>query len=531
MNRLKRFQIKNAMMIANGISNLVGILVVHFLRSAQIYEISRDVFGVAFFMDAFFAPLSFALVILLTLWYERPIRRFLSRKFEDGPWPADLEAKARRRLLNEPFFLIALDMATWLSAAVLASLILWNKEAGAYLMVRSFFLSFHTGLITTTVAFFVFEFILQRRVFPFFFPEGNIYAVSGIFRISIRARLIAMLFACNLIPFFSILSFLWQASRFVQEPAVILQELKEALIDQAVIFMGVGLWVTFLVSSNLTRPLRQIIQVLRKVREGRFDERVRVTSNDEIGYTGDVINEMCEGLRERDFIKDTFGKYVTREIRDEILNGKVLLNGELKEVTVLFADLRNFTPLVEKTPPKEVVIIINGYFKEMEEAIKRHHGLVLHYIGDQIFAVFGAPLFRENHPALAVRAAREMQHRLQAVNLSLEQAGYPRLSHGIGIDTGRVLAANIGSPDRLSYTLVGDTVNVASRLQELNKEFNTEIILSGATRARINGDFLLKELPATRVKGKSEAIQIFSLQKGTWESRMSISRSNDSAVD
>ena len=167
--------------------------------------------------------------------------------------------------------------------------------------------------------------------------------------------------------------------------------------------------------------------------------------------------------------------------------------------------------MVEKTPPKVVARIINRYFKEMDEAIKQYHGLVLHYIGDEIFAVFGAPLFRENHPSLAVLAAREMQHRLHTVNLALEEAGYPRLSHGIGIDTGQVLAANIGSPDRLSYTLVGDTVNVASRLQELNKEFNTEVILSGATRARLNGNFSLKALPATRVRGKSGAIQIFSL--------------------
>ena len=119
------------------------------------------------------------------------------------------------------------------------------------------------------------------------------------------------------------------------------------------------------------------------MREGRFDEKVRVASNDEIGYTGDVINEMSEGLRERDFIKDTFGKYVTQEIRDEILAGKISLDGELKEVTVLFADLRNFTPMVEKTPPQgRAARIINSYFKEMDEAIKQYHGLVLHYIGD-----------------------------------------------------------------------------------------------------------------------------------------------------
>jgi adenylate cyclase len=275
--------------------------------------------------------------------------------------------------------------------------------------------------------------------------------------------------------------------------------------------MAVSIWLTFLVSSNLTKPLQEITHVLRKVKNGLFDSKVRVTSNDEIGYTGDVINEMTEGLKERDFVKETFGKYVTKEIRDEILSGKLSLDGELKDVTVLFADLRNFTPMVETTPPKEVVKIINGYFKEMDEAIQQHNGLVLQYIGDEIEAVFGAPIVREDHPVMAVRAALEMRKRLQRVNEDLDQRGYPVLSHGIGIHTGQVVAANIGSPDRLSYALVGDTVNLASRLQSLNKEFGTEIILSAATGARINGDFDLKELPAARVKGKREKVRVFSL--------------------
>jgi adenylate cyclase len=275
--------------------------------------------------------------------------------------------------------------------------------------------------------------------------------------------------------------------------------------------MAIGIWLTFLVSNNFTGPIARMIHVLNGVRKGRFDRRVRVTSNDEIGYVGDVINEMTEGLKERDFIKDTFGKYVSEEIRDEILNGNVPLDGELKEVTLLFADLRNFTPMVEKTPPKEVVRIINRYFKEMDEAIQQHHGLVLQYIGDEIEAVFGAPLHREDHPTLALLAAREMRQRLEKVNRGLEQAGYAGLSHGIGIHTGPALAANIGSPHRLSYALVGDTVNLASRLQGLTREFGAQIIVSAATRARVNGAFSMKELPQTRLKGKSGMFRIYSL--------------------
>lgn len=509
MTRLKRFRIKNAMLISNGIANLAGILAVYYLTSGPGYELTRDVFRIARSMDIVFVPLSFAFAMAMTLIYERPIRRFLNMTTRDGPPPEGLEAKARKRLLNEPFFLIALDMAIWLAAAALYPIIFWLIHAGKYVMIRSFFISFHTGLITTTAAFFAFEFILQRRVFPFFFPDGRIYAVSGIFRISIRARLIAMLLACNLIPFFSILTFLWQITRSGRDAQVILHELKAALVDQSFIFIAVGIWVTFLVSSNLTRPLQRIIQVLQKVSEGRFDEKVRVASNDEIGYAGDVINEMTEGLRERDFIKDTFGKYVTREIRDEILTGKVSLDGELKEVTVLFADLRDFTPMVEKTPPKEVVRIINTYFKEMDEAIRQHHGLVLQYIGDEIEAVFGHPIREPDHALAAVTAAMEMRERLDLLNRERGARGEEPVRHGIGIHTGEVLAGSVGSPDRLVYAMVGDTVNAASRIQGLNKQFGTDILISEATRALLPpGRIATQSLGVTSIRGKSDAVEI-----------------------
>jgi adenylate cyclase len=203
---------------------------------------------------------------------------------------------------------------------------------------------------------------------------------------------------------------------------------------------------------------------------------------------------------------------VSEEIRDEILSGRVPLDGEIREVTVLFADLRNFAPMVESTPPKEMVRIINGYFKEMEEAINRNNGLVLQYIGDEIEAVFGAPIYQDDHPESAVKAALEMKRRLRSVNRELEERGHPSLSHGIGIHTGEVVAANIGSPDRLSYALVGDTVNLASRLQGLNKEFGTDIILSATTEERLENGYPLKKLPDQKVKGISRDVGIYTVE-------------------
>jgi adenylate cyclase len=204
---------------------------------------------------------------------------------------------------------------------------------------------------------------------------------------------------------------------------------------------------------------------------------------------------------------------VSREVRDEILGGRITLKGELKEVTVLFADLRDFTRLVETIPPREVVTVINTYFEAMSAAINAHHGLVLQYIGDEIEAVFGAPVALENHQQWAIDAALDMRTRLSQVNLSLAKQGFSPLRHGIGLHTGKVVAANIGSTQRLSYALVGETVNVASRIQELNKDFDTDILVSDAVKQGLHRFVDMNPLPAVPVKGVREPLHLFSIGK------------------
>lgn len=185
------------------------------------------------------------------------------------------------------------------------------------------------------------------------------------------------------------------------DPAFILEEIRSAILTNAVIFMLVGIWLAFLVSANFKRPIKEIIKVLQDVRKGHFDRKIQVTSNDEIGFTGDVINEINIGLKERELIKDAFGKYVAKEVRDEVLSGRIPLDGEKKEVSILFSDLRNFTPMTEKNDPKRVIKIMNSYFGEMAEAIQNEGGLVLQFVGDEIYAVFGAPISRPDHPSRA----------------------------------------------------------------------------------------------------------------------------------
>jgi len=210
-------------------------------------------------------------------------------------------------------------------------------------------------------------------------------------------------------------------------------------------------------------------------------------------------------------INETFGKYVSHEVRDEVLSGRIPLDGEKKDVTVLFADLRDFTPLTESIPPKEMVRILNCYFTEMAPAIRSRHGSILQYLGDEIYAVFGAPMPLSDHPRQAVGAALDMRQRLIKVNKLLERQGHVLLSHGIGIHSGSVVAANIGGSDRFSYGLVGDTVNLASRIQGLTKRFNTDILVSAQSRARLADEFAVEELPSTFVKGKNSPAEIYKV--------------------
>jgi len=248
-----------------------------------------------------------------------------------------------------------------------------------------------------------------------------------------------------------------------------------------------------------------------EVEQGRFDVRAPVVSNDEIGRLTEGFNRMVRGLGEREFLRETFGKYVSAEIRDEILAGRIALQGEPREVTILFADIRDFTPWVEASDPREVVRDLNAYFTEMETAIRAHGGLVVQYIGDEIEAVFGAPVARPGHAEQAVRAALEMRQRLAAWNAARATAGQVLVRNGIGIHTGTVLAGNIGSADRLSYALVGDSVNLASRLQSLTKELQADVLVSGTTRARLDGDLPLRPLPAVRVKGRVAEVEVYAL--------------------
>ncbi|MBI4768389.1 MAG: adenylate/guanylate cyclase domain-containing protein [Deltaproteobacteria bacterium] len=457
------------------------------------------------------APLVIIIYILL-----RPISKCL-RLLRQGQEPSlQIVSKARQRLLNVPFLIIPTHMLLWITLPGFffgygyltesidshSALVLWIRTA----MV---------GLIATAFAFFSTETQARKTLIPLFFPQGRLVEIKGAARQLISRRIRAVYRLSGLVPMavlvVTLITLALEVNRFGMETSTFaLGVVRFSLVLFAIFFLYAGV-LSRLVSRSIVEPLEDLLGVVEKVRRGDYESRVRVVSNDEIGALGDSTNTMIEGLAEREVIRSVFGRYVSPEIRDEILSGRIPLEGELREATVLFADLRDFTPLIESLPPKEAVKIINGYFQAMDGAIRRHHGLILHYIGDAILAVFGVPLPRADHPASASHAALEMCGELEKFNAMIALEGRKPLRHGIGLNTGLVLAANIGSHDRVTYSLVGDTVNVASRIQDLTKDFDYDILLSETTRQNLGQEFILKELPATRVKGKQNLLKLYAL--------------------
>lgn len=273
--------------------------------------------------------------------------------------------------------------------------------------------------------------------------------------------------------------------------------------------MGMAI-TSYFVTRSLLRPIRILSSAMGKVAQGDLSERVPVTSNDEVGELTGQFNNMVEGLRERERIRETFGRYVDESVASTILHreGQGVLAGEMREATILFTDIAGFTTIAEYLPPEQLVMALNEYLETVLEPIRAHGGVVNTFIGDGLFASFNMPLVCENHGAAAVRAAIDIQRAVG--NRTFGDLGVA-LATRIGISTGHVIGGSVGAGQRMSFTLLGDTVNLASRLEELNKQHGTRILVSESTCKACDGEFTFDALGSVTVRGRSDAVAIFSI--------------------
>ncbi len=274
---------------------------------------------------------------------------------------------------------------------------------------------------------------------------------------------------------------------------------------------GISIAVGARLASRMSQALSRVNDALMKLANNEYAHVVPIHTGDELEDLATGFNKMVDGLKERDRLRSTLGKYLTTQVMEHLLAGKLVLGGVLLPVTVLFTDIRGFTSISEKMGAQELVGLLNEFFAEMVTVVMEEDGVVDKYIGDAIMAVFGAPVPRTDDALHAVRAAVRMRHALLSLNQRLTRRGLSPLEIGIGIHTGEVVAGNIGSEARMEYTVIGDAVNLASRLQSSSKDLGVFILISEDTYQLTKDRIIAAPVREITVKGRARPVMTYQV--------------------
>ena len=305
------------------------------------------------------------------------------------------------------------------------------------------------------------------------------------------------------------------------DAAKTVQKQRQAMVIAAVLTAlaaALGLVLAVLVSGGMTRPVRRLLEGARAVEAGHLDETLPVTSQDEIGHLTTAFNRMVEQLRHKERIRETFGKYVDPRVVEGLIDQPMLaVEGQRRVMTVLFCDVKGFTSASEGMTPQGLVKVMNRYFSAMSAPIRNYVGIIDKYIGDAIMAYWGPPFTDDaDHARLASLAALDMLERVASLRAEFpELLGVRSLPISfdirIGIATGEALVGSIGSELMMSYTVMGDTVNLASRLEGANKVYGGRVLVSAATVAGAAAVIEAREIDRVVLLGQTEPQAVFEI--------------------
>lgn len=346
------------------------------------------------------------------------------------------------------------------------------------------------------LTFFVVAAYLDRLCEQLFHTRGvNIAVFNGRFRRKVALALLFVSSATMVLIGADVMSY--SGERLVREVSV---DLTTSAAGTAFMY--------YWISQALTRPITRLDGGLRRVADADYTVRLPVTSDDELGHAASRFNQMVEGLAEKAYLRDTFGKYVSETVAASILSNRGNTGRSIDtmaEATLMFTDIEGFTSLSESTTPTDVAALLNTYLRTVVPVIQRHGGIVNNFIGDGLFASFNLPRPLENHAAAAIAAAIDIQAALAGAHFAHDLA----LRTRIGINTGPVIGVTIGTDNRLSYTLLGDAVNVAARIEQLNKKFGTHILAAESTVLAAGAQANCERLGTTDVRGHHDDVVVY----------------------
>ena len=412
---------------------------------------------------------------------------------------------AQRYVVNLPWWFLVVTAFGWLicipvfPAALKAVPGDLNPDVTFHLVV-SFLIA---SSIAMTQTFFVAEMTSQKTLFPVFFQRDNPALVPGGIPLNLKARAMMLYVSTVVSPVVSLVLLL------VVPHA--LRDNRYFAIAVAVVSVAFGLIIFWMWGRLVELPVRALRRAAMKVAEEDLDVHVNMMRADDFGPLIERFNLMVEGLREREHLQETFGRHVGREAARQILQQDEALVGSEQTISVMFVDVRDFTAHSSQHSPEEVVAVLNIFFREAVDKIESHGGMVNKFLGDGFMALFGIGSPGVNHAQQAIAAGKAMLDCLEDTANELKQAGWPGLKIGIGINTGPAVVGSIGSPKRQEYTAIGDTVNVAARVEALTKPLGCEILITESTHQHLDESIGLESLPPQPVKGKGEPLQVYSV--------------------
>lgn len=441
---------------------------------------------------SFIVPSIFAIVysfplILRYFWKETPLTESL-----------------QKRVISAPLNFALIGATGWIIGlgSNLAGLAITEEELNS-LDVATMILSVLSIALTTFIyIYYAMEFLIARFVISDFISDNKISHLRTPFSNSVHFKFLMLFIATAGTP-------------IILLSALILPGLENShrlslymILLFLVLFVSIDVYI--LMSSFFRKQLKQMEKATAALRNSDYSQVIPLVSADEFGYLSESINQMGQELKEKEALRETFGRVVDPGVRDHLMNLSADPEGEKREVTILFTDIRSFTGISEKNSPETVVKMLNLYLQKITDIIQSNNGSVNKFIGDAVMAVFNAPIENLAHRESAITSARQILEQMKTLNAELELENLPQIEIGIGVHTGEAIAGTVGSRRRMEYTVIGDAVNVASRLESTNKSTGTKVLIS--EDSIVSSDSSLKKVGRIKVRGRELPIRVYTIQ-------------------
>jgi adenylate cyclase len=472
------------MALFHSVASLMTIRTIDLMASPT--EFARSVRAFELGILPYFRVAAYTSVTLFVVWYLRPLIAYFRAGCVIPP-----SAAVERAAVGFPTIAAVAGMAPWMFGAVFFPVLTivrfgdWSPELSSQEIISPLV----NGFLASTTSYLGVDWIFRSQVVPHVFPGGGAADVRGAMSLNVRGRLLLFLVAVAFIPMFTMLGL--ARTTLVRHAAgidveTIVGTLAHGSLWVFGVYTALGVVLTLVLARTLTEPISEVAAALGRIRDGELDVDVGVESADELGRLQEGVNTMAAALRDRARILTAFGQVVEPAVRDRLLSGELHGTAQLRAASILFVDLRGFTAMAEHEAPTEVVRTLNEFFTTVATWVRECGGFVDKFIGDAALVVFGlfddSPAADAHGAAAAVRCALGLRQRLDGLNASRDSEGKPPLAVSMAVHSGEVLAGTIGATDRHEYTVIGDTVNVAARLQQVAKDSGAVIVVSQAAR-------------------------------------------------